>query len=139
MSTDQIKIAEAFYSALDARDLEALAAVLAEDVVFNAPKAIPFGGRLVGRDAVRGFVTDAWGFFEAYTNVRERMVAQDDRVVVFGRHSSRPVDGESHDVPYQSVLTISDGLICEFAMQIDAGLVVKAVAAELASEGAPEA
>ncbi len=138
MSTDQIKIAEQFYRALDVRDLDGLTAVLAEDVVFNTPQAIPFGGRLVGRDAVRGFVTDAWGFFEAYTNVRERMVAHDDRVVVFGRHTSRPAAGEAHDVPYQSVFTITDGLISEFAMQVDGGLVVKAIAAELASESAPE-
>jgi ketosteroid isomerase-like protein len=133
---DQIQIVERFYAALDARDLDALTGTLAEDVIFNAPQAIPFGGRLVGRDAVRGFVTDAWGFFEEYTNVRERMVAHEDRVVVFGRHSSRPADGAPVTVPYQSVLTVRDGLIAEFAMQVDAGLVVKAVAAELASEPA---
>jgi ketosteroid isomerase-like protein len=63
-------------------------------------------------------------------------VAHEERVVVFGRHCCVPADGAPVTVPYQSVLTVRDGLIAEFAMQVDAGLVVKAVAAELASEPA---
>jgi ketosteroid isomerase-like protein len=133
MSQVQIEIAERFYAALDARDLDALTAVLTEDVVFNAPLAIPFGGRLVGRDAVRGFITDAWGFVDGYENVRERMVAHGDRVVVSGRHRGRAGSGRGRFVPYHTVLTIRDRLIGVISMQVDAGLVVKAVAAELAA------
>ncbi len=133
MPTDLIEIAERFYRALDERDLDGLSAALDEAVVLQAPQAIPFGGRIVGRDEFRGFVTDGWGFFDEYENVRERMVAHDDRVVVFGRHQIRRPDGERQEVPYQSVLTFRDGRITEIAMQVDAGLVVKAVAAELAA------
>jgi ketosteroid isomerase-like protein len=133
MTHEHIATAEDFYAALDARDLDALAGLLTEDVVFVAPSGIPFGGRLQGRDAVRGFVTDAWGFFEDYANVRERMVAHEDRVLVYGHHASAP-GGVRRLVPYQSVLTFRDGLIASFAMQVDAGLVVKSVAAELAAE-----
>lgn len=131
LTHEHIATAEGFYAALDARDLDTLSGLLTEDVVFVAPSGIPFGGRLRGRDAVRGFITDAWSFFEDYANVRERMVAHQDRVVVFGHHVSEP-HGVRQLVPYQSVLTFRDGLICEFAMQLDAGLVVKSVAAELA-------
>ncbi len=139
MSQEQIEVVERFYAALDARDLDALAKTVAIDAVWDTPVAIPFGGRLVGRDAVRGFVTDAWGFFDDYHNVRERIVASGDRVVVSGAHGGRVNDGSEHSVPYQTIFTVADGEIVACAMQIDAGLVVRAVAAEFGEPPPPAA
>lgn len=134
MSEPNIDVVKQYFSALDARDLDALSAVVAPDAVWNTPAAIPFGGVLHGPDGVRALITDAWGFFADYRNTRDRVVADGDRVVVAGHHLGRGSDGSDHDVPYLSVFTVRDGLITSASMQVDAGLVVKAVAGELASD-----
>lgn len=136
---DNIAVVERFYVALDSRDLDALAATVAPDAVWNTPTAIPFGGLLEGRDAVRAFVTDVWGFFTGYRNTRERIVADGDRVIVAGRHGGHTADGAEHDVPYTSVFTVSGGEIVAYAMQLDAGLVVRAVAGEFSGSATTSA
>jgi ketosteroid isomerase-like protein len=50
LSQDNSGVVERFYAALDARDLDGLAATLAEQTLWSTPRAIPFDGRLVGRE-----------------------------------------------------------------------------------------
>jgi ketosteroid isomerase-like protein len=79
------------YAAIDARDADALAAHLAEDVDWPEPMS---GGRLRGRDAVREHWQDQWAELAMTMHPRRVRELPDGRVEVLVEQVVRDADGD---------------------------------------------
>jgi hypothetical protein len=98
-----------FRAAVEARDLDALTACLAEDVVFNSPVAFkPFQGR----DSVRRVLHFAATTFEDFRYVDE--VADGDRVALIFRARVGDKELQGLDLLH----TDDDGLIDELTVMV---------------------
>ena len=79
------------YEAVDARDADRLAALLAPDVDWPEPMG---GGRLRGRDAVRRHWQDQWAVLDVTMAPRRTRVLPDGRVEVLVEAVIRDADGD---------------------------------------------
>jgi ketosteroid isomerase-like protein len=79
------------YSAIDARDADGLAALLAPDVDWPEPV---HGGRVVGRDAVRAHWLDQWAVLDLQMRPRRVRELPDGRVEVLVEQVVRVADGD---------------------------------------------
>lgn len=77
--------AESFYSRLLAGDLDAVLALVAEDVVLSNPMPadVPFGGTYQGREGVLRYFGEVLSHLELKLQIDE-IVTEGDSVVVFG-------------------------------------------------------
>jgi ketosteroid isomerase-like protein len=116
-----VRVADAFYRALQAKDLDALAALWARDAVWRAPITAGGGpGKTVGREAIVEFLR---GAFEVFGDVRfawrlERMLdpsralatwTLDNELVAGGRYRNQGV----------AIFAVRRGLIVEFEEHFD--------------------
>ena len=99
MRTDlSLQVAEGLYAALEADDIPAFIDLCAEQVTFDYPAlgSLPYGGVWEGRDGVARFL-DAHDEAEEILRFDvERMIAEDDTVLVLGTFTGRakPDGGE---------------------------------------------
>ncbi len=127
-AADNVEIVQGLYAALAERDLDRFAEGLAPEVSWHTPASVPWGGDLSGVDAVRGYVTDLWGFFENYSLKAERFAGHGDQVVVTG------MQGPNATLPFLHVCKLADGKLVDWREQVDAGLVMRAIARELTED-----
>ena len=132
MTESNVSTVRELYAALAARDLDAFAARLHPEVDWQTPGAVPWGGSLRGVDAVRRYITDVWGFFDSRTEMRG-LAALDEQVTVSGVHLGRAFKGDAFEVPFVDVCTLREGVVVRWRQQVDAGVMVRALAAELAA------
>lgn len=116
-----------FRSAVEARDLDAIRGLLAEDVVFRSPVAFqPYHGRLV----VGGILEAVTRVFENFRYEREiGAEGARDHVLVFR------ADVDGREVHGADFLTLNDdGLIEEFTVMVRPLSAANALAARMAVE-----
>ena len=122
-------LVEAFLAARAAGDAHAIAAVLADDAVWNMPASLrpsPFVGRDVVADALAGGATG--NMFDPATIRREvhKMVVEGDTAVVLQRLQAVTRRGKDYSNEYCWVYTCRDGKIArldEYADTLYAGRV----------------
>ena len=109
---DTTRVIEAFNDAVNRGDVDAMAALVSPDVIFDGTTP-PDGQRLEGRDAVVAF----WRtLFEASPNAgveTEEMFVAGDRCVVLLRYVFDRTRPEAGHVRGVDVLRVRDGLITE--------------------------
>ena len=126
-------VIRASFEAWNAQDRESFCASMTEDVRYHVPASVPFSGSLDGREEVGQFAEQLWSFFPQLESIVEKVHAQADRAVIRGVHVGTTDDGTTHRVPFQNAVLLRDGRICEVRQQLDAGLVMRAVASQLAA------
>jgi uncharacterized protein len=124
-----IALVTRYYEALAAGDFDALAALHADDVVFNLVGSTPVSGRWVGKaecfgpvvaDGVIGkLVADTIRFSRQW----RIMCADENCVVGLMRGGGMGTNGHEYLQTYCQVLTIRDGLIAELHEFFDTALV----------------
>ena len=116
-----VRVADAFYRALQAKDLEAFAALWAPDAVWRAPITADGGpGVTVGRDAIVELLR---GAFEIFGEVRftwrlERML-DPSRVLAFWTLDNELVAGGRYRNQGVAIFTVRRDLIVEFEEHFD--------------------
>lgn len=111
------------YEVIEARDVEALAPMLADDVRWSSPSAIPGGGIRIGCAAV---LEGAGLMFDAYPQVRAHLddvQADSDRVVVRGRYEV----GDGTVIRFNDVVTVRDGTVAAMLSQFDGAALSRAL------------
>lgn len=97
------------YQAFNARDIEAVLAVLHPEV--DWPNRME-GGRVFGRQGVRDYWTRQWGLIDPHVEPREFKTEEDGRIVVDVQQVVRDLEGQVlSDEMVQHVYLIQDGLI----------------------------
>ncbi|AOL22140.1 NTF2-like superfamily protein [Erythrobacter litoralis] len=124
-----IALATRYYEALEAGDFEALAALHADDVVFNLVGSTPVSGRWVGKaecfgplvaDKVVGKLVPETVQFSRQWRI---MCADENCVVGIMRGGGMGVNGHEYLQTYCQVMTIRDGRIAELHEFFDTALV----------------
>lgn len=128
-------IVRGFHAAFRARDLDACAALLAPDVEWHVPSGFPFGGHHTGVDAVRGYLTDLWVFFDDVDLGAPELHVAGASVMAVGTATVVTLNGKRHELEYSQLFAIEDGLIATYRERGDAGRMVKVVSAEMAFDG----
>lgn len=110
-SNDTRAIAEAWHAAFEARDLDALLALYADDATHTSPKIRTLhpetGGKLAGKAAMREWWADAFRRLPSLRYITTSITADPDRVLL---EYLRRVDGEP-DMPIAEVFDVRGGLI----------------------------
>ncbi len=106
---ETLVLLDRFTAALNAHDLDAVMALVTDDIVFEATSPAPDGTRYVGRAEV----ARAWGDLLATTpnanfTVEEQFFADTDRAIVRWRYEW----GDGH-VRGVDVIRVRDGKLCE--------------------------
>lgn len=128
----EIGVVRALHAAFGRRDLDGLAALLAPGVEWQASNALPFGGSLSGIDAVRGYITDLWAFFENVHLGEPELHRAGAAVMATGVETLSTSGGEHHQLQYSQLFTVDGGLVTRYRERNDAGEVVRAVIDEMA-------
>lgn len=106
-----LQLAERLYAALEADDIPAFLDLCAEDVTFEYPARglLPYGGVWEGRDGVARFM-DAHDEAEEILRFDvERMIAEEDTVLVLGTFTGRAKpDGREWSTRFVHRLTMAD-------------------------------
>lgn len=117
--SDEIATIGGIYEGFNARNIDAVLAVLAEDVVWANGMD---GGHVQGREAVRDYWTRQWTIVSPHVEPVSFAKDPDGSIVVEVRQSVRdlegkPLQGQTHglrDKMVQHVFHISDGRISRF-------------------------
>src|SRR5512141_2811729 len=109
--TDTRAIAEAWLAAFEARDLDALLALYADDATHTSPKIRTLhpetGGKLVGKAAMRAWWADSFARLPSLRYVKTAITADPDSVLL---EYTRKVAGEP-DMPIAEVFEVRSGNI----------------------------
>lgn len=126
---ENIRVAEAFYAALECGDFDALANLHADDVIFNLIGQTPVSGRWEGKAQCFGpLVADlVVGKLASETiqfaRIWKIMCADDQRVVGLMTGGGMATNGEEYLQTYCQIMTIRDGMIVELHEFFDTALV----------------
>jgi len=101
-----------FSAAFGSGDVDAIMALMTDDVVFEATGPAPDGVPHLGAEAVRAVWVEVFGTRDALFTEEESFVAG-DRGVLRWRFSWTEEDGSPGHVRGVDVLRFRDGLVCE--------------------------
>ncbi|TGB14909.1 nuclear transport factor 2 family protein [Streptomyces sp. MZ04] len=118
-----------------AKDIDGWVALWAPDGVFEFPFALPgTPHRLVGREAVRGYMADYPDHIDlrGFEDLTVHRTEDPETIVVELRGLGRAVaTGRPFDMPYIQVVTVHDGLITRFRDYWNGALVADAFDGEI--------
>ncbi len=103
----------AFSAAFGAGDVDAIMALMTDDVVFESTGPAPDGERVEGADAVRAVWVGLFGQTRDAAFAEEETFAAGDRGVLRWRFTWTGADGTPGHVRGVDVLTFRDGLVAE--------------------------
>ncbi len=115
--SENTKIVEAAYAAFGRGDVEAILALLSDDVDWESfgPKAIPYTGNLRGKAQAATFFQILGTTTQFSEFAPEHFVAQGDMVIVLGRERfTVTATGREADVHWAHAFTLRGGKIARF-------------------------
>jgi len=123
MKTEQTRaLIETYYAALEALDRDAIAPLLAEDVVLRMAETVP-SDPVVGRRPVSGAVSQK-GLaticdISTFVMTVHHTTVDGDTAVVQQRHSVKTLEGKQYENEYCWVYTCRDGVIVDMLEYAD--------------------
>lgn len=115
VSEAQQELLQKTFSAIDARDTETFAGVLAEDAVFRFGSAPPVEGRAAIAAAVDGF----FGSIAALRHDLHKTLASGDTLVCEGEVTYTRLDDSEITLPFTDVFELSGDKISHYKIYID--------------------
>ena len=114
-SDTQQALLKRLFSAIDARDTETFAGVLAEDAVFRFGS----GPQVEGRDAIAAAVEGFFASIAALSHVLDKTLASGDTLVCEGEVTYTRHDGSDISLPFANVFELDGPLISHYKIYID--------------------
>ena len=116
---NRIALVRRIYERFNARDIDGVLAVLAEDVAWANGMD---GGHVHGREAVRAYWTRQWALVDPHVEPTDFTEAADGAIVVAVRQSVRdldgkPLEGQTHglaDKLVEHIFRFDGGMITRF-------------------------
>ncbi len=131
--TNNTQVVEALYAAFGRQDLEAVLALLSEDVEWQHPRPrdIPWGGKRSGREAVAGFFQAVGSHVEVDQFVPQHWVVSGNQVIVFGTERMKARETKrAYEVDWVHVFGLRRGKVVEFHEYTDTATIVEALASQ---------
>jgi len=116
------KIIERYFEFVNAGDGEGFTSLLADDVTFWVPLALPHGGLYEGKAAVLRLFGDAMSLYDPSVGIHctvEQLTAEDDRVAARIQNRGKTITGLTYDNPYHFFFRLRDGKIVEIREHLD--------------------
>jgi ketosteroid isomerase-like protein len=107
------------YSAFGRGDIPGVLGLLADDVDWNVPEAVPHGGHFAGRDAVGGFFQGIGDRWEDFSVDIDDVVDGGDNVVGVGRATGNLKGTGQAGYGFTHVFTVRDGRVVRFREYVD--------------------
>ena len=114
-----VQLVEEAYGAFGRGDIPGVLGLLAEDVDWNVPEAVPHGGHFEGRDAVGGFFQGIGERWEDFDVQIDDMVDGGENVVGVGRARGNLKGTGEAGYGFTHVFTIQDGQVVRFREYVD--------------------
>ena len=135
MSHDNIALVRSLYEAFGKGDVPTVLAGFDENIEWNEPEGMPYGGQYHGPEAVAenvfGPVTNDFDDFDV---TPEEILADGDRVVVLTTHTGTAKEsGNKLSMPAAHVWTVRDGKVTHFRLLADSATMNAALAAPAAA------
>ena len=135
MSHDNIALVRSLYEAFGKGDVPTVLAGFDENIEWNEPEGLPYGGQYHGPEAVAenvfGPVTSDFPDFDV---TPEEILADGDRVVVLTTHTGTAKEsGNKLSMPAAHVWTVRDGKVTYFRLLADSAAMNAALAAPAAA------
>ncbi len=112
-TSSTLNVIERFNDAFNRHDVDAVMALMTDDVIFENTSPFPDGERYTGQDAVRAF----WqGLFDSTPDAHfaaEDIFAVDDRCTVRWRYTFTSSDGSPGHVRGVDVFKVREGKVAE--------------------------
>jgi limonene-1,2-epoxide hydrolase len=119
------EVVERFCAAFSTKDVETIASLLADDVVYHNVGMAPADGKEASLVMIQGFLDMAEGMnFEIH-----RIAAQDDSVLT-ERTDTFTINGTPAPIPVMGAFDLRDGLIVGWRDYFDLGIVTKMMGGE---------
>ena len=112
VTAQTLSIIDRFNEAFNRHDVDAIMALMTDDVVFENTSPSPDGERYEGRAAVRGFWERLFASSPSAHFAAEDIFAGGDRCTVRWRYTWKNSDGEGH-VRGVDVFRVRDGKVAE--------------------------
>jgi len=131
-TTDAIDIVEAFFDSTKAGDMDWTLSLLADDVDWNVPATLPYGGTYRGLDGFRRYRASIQeNIAPGYRFVREEQFHSGEDVVILGRLiASAKSTGIPFESPFVHVYTIQEDKIAARTYYVDTRLMLHAFTGE---------
>jgi len=117
------------FDAFAAKDMDAVRALFAPDIVWQQAPGMPHGGRWVGFDEI---AENVFGRFrrdwEVWRAEADEFIAEGDTVVVLGRYVGTPKTTGTHvEAGFAHVYRVKEGLVTRFDQHTDTRVLAEAV------------
>jgi ketosteroid isomerase-like protein len=130
MAEEDIERLRGAYSAMSRRDADELAELVAHDIEWTLPEALPWGGTHHGPDGIHALVDIFTDHVEGSWADPDDFLDAGDRIVVLGRvRGTVRATGEDYEVPFAHVWGLSDGVPSSFRGYLDTTPIVAALEA----------
>lgn len=130
--SEQTDVIRQVYSALSRGDRDALAALTDPEVVITQTEALPYGGRFVGREGLRAFVTGVFTALDSSVEVSSIFEAGEKVVQVGRTRGTARGTGERFDSPEVHIWGVRDGRVISLEAYVDTDAVLAALNATAA-------
>ncbi len=127
---DNVALVRGLYEAFARRDLDAIRAVLAPDVVVEQTSALPWGGRRVGVEGFEAFIGSLLSHLDTTLEIGEFLDAG-DHVVEIGHTRGRVLaSGTGFRLREVHVWGVRDGKVVSYRAYVDAPGMLAALAGQ---------
>jgi ketosteroid isomerase-like protein len=126
MSSDNVQILRDAYDAFARQDVEGVMAAFHQDIEWDTPDSIPFGGSYHGHDGVGSFFTQLPEYFEELRVEPQEFIDAGETIVVLIRLSGKGAGG-SIDSKSLHLWRMRDGKAATFREYPDTARVLQAL------------
>jgi uncharacterized protein len=130
MSQQDVDTIRSAYDAFARQDIPAVLDAFADDIQWDVPDSLPFGGVFNGKEEVGRFFGTLGDYYDELRVEPDEFLEAGDRVVALGNHHGKVKDGDSFDARFAMVWTMRDGKAASFKEYTDTAPIDRALQAK---------
>jgi ketosteroid isomerase-like protein len=130
MSQQDVDTVRSAYEAFGRQDIPGVLDTLGDDIQWDVPDSLPFGGVFHGREEVTSFFGSIGDYYDELRVEPDEFLEAGDRVVALGNHHGKVKDGGTFDVRFAMVWTMRDGKAASFKEYTDTAPIDRALQAQ---------
>jgi ketosteroid isomerase-like protein len=130
MSQQDVDTVRSAYEAFGRQDIPAVLDTFGDDIQWDVPESLPFGGVFHGKEEVARFFGSLGDYYDELRVEPDEYLEAGEQVVVLGNHHGKVKDGDSFDARFAMVWTMRDGKAASFKEYTDTAPIDRALQAK---------
>jgi ketosteroid isomerase-like protein len=132
MSQQDVDTIRGAYQAFARQDIPGVLEVFDDEIQWDVPATVPFGGVYSGKEEVGGFFARLPEYLEELNVEPDDFYDAGNHVIAVGRHHGRAQGGEPFETRFAMVWEMTGGKATRFKEYTDMAPIVKALEAQVA-------